>query len=216
MRSGLLFVATALLAGCGQPTTDNSSESAVTDAALSQPYEKARAAVQAVPADLTTPDKALKSIWAVSDAQQQLRCAASKHLAERAQRPDGRVFFDWIAPEPRADLVTGKVASSSANRTRSLSECAPETYDRTISEVKVETESRAIAVAKIRNTTPIPLGAEDLFKEEREKGSTYRYVFAKVEGLWRLEDVIEVGGYSDGESFYADAAPQMPWAAPPL
>lgn len=217
MRNALapFWAAAAVLGGCAQPT-DNSSKESGAEASLSQPYEKAQAAVEAVPADLTTPDKALKSIWAVSDAQEQLQCAASKHLADRAERPDGRLIFDWIDPQPRADLVTGKVASYSANRTRELSACAPETYERTISEVKVESESRAVAVAKIRNTTPIPPGADDLFKEEREKGSTYRYVFTKIEGLWRLEDVISVGGYSDGESFYADAEAQMPWAAPPL
>lgn len=62
---------------------------------------------------------------------------------------------------------------------------------RTIQEVKVESESRAVVIANIRNTTPIPAGAQpDKYDtERREHGELFRYVLEKSGTSWQIAEV---------------------------
>ena len=68
-----------------------------------------------------------------------------------------------------------------------------ETFARDILEVKVESESRAVVVAVIKNTTPIPAGAEmTKYDEERRRdGERYRYILQRDSGSWRVAEIWE-------------------------
>ena len=72
-----------------------------------------------------------------------------------------------------------------------------ETFSRDILEVKVESDSRAVVVAVLKNTTPIPQGAEvTKFDEERRRdGERYKYVLFKDQSGWRVAEIWEWSAY---------------------
>jgi hypothetical protein len=127
--------------------------------------------------DTSTPDRTLKSYWAVRDyVLQRERLVA---LDERPKYEAARRVLDTVAAAPVASAERhGRVGPI-------------EVFSRDIVEVKVESESRAVATAIIRNISPIPPGAEvHRFEEEqRREGERLRYVLEKEERGWRVAEV---------------------------
>jgi hypothetical protein len=68
-----------------------------------------------------------------------------------------------------------------------------ETFSRDILEVKVETGSRAVVIAVLKNTTPIPQGAQVDESDERWRrdGFRYKYVLLKDDVGWRVAEIWE-------------------------
>jgi hypothetical protein len=128
--------------------------------------------------DVSTPDKALKSYWAVNDIERQrLQGVHREHHAKveavRAQRKD---------------VMTGTLVASLKVREYPL-----ETFTRDIIEVKVESESRAVIVTLLKNTTPVPPGAEvsDFSQRYRTNGERFKYILEKDQSGWKVAEVWE-------------------------
>jgi hypothetical protein len=133
-----------------------------------------------IPLDLSTPDKALKSYWAVRDATR----------AEWAASPRGQQ--DQIrATERQMPAVVTAAFGDQVEYFSSGPINPQEVLVRDILEVNAETESRAVAVAVIKNISPIPVGAQmtDFDKRLREDGNTYKYVLEKDESGWRVAEI---------------------------
>jgi hypothetical protein len=118
--------------------------------------------------DLTTPDRALKSYWAMQDLTWQDDASRSDPSATR------------LAPL----LTGGAEADLKAPHTTLV-------LDRDILELKQESDSRASAVVRIRNATPPPAGAvtTEYINNSREKGDRYKYVLEKVNAEWRVSEI---------------------------
>lgn len=188
--------AVSLLAGCSPKAQAPSGQS----------YKAALAALQAIRQDGSTPDRALKSIWAARDAEDAVRCAAKIELLE-SRRTREIATHVLIAAAP-ARLVAGNVATSFNSEMANARSCSPPQYERDIREVRVETQSRAVIVARIRNTTPIPPGAveDEYTRRSRKNGETYRYIFARgKDRMWKLEDVWSVDDVLGDRSIYGGA-----------
>jgi hypothetical protein len=133
-------------------------------------------AARAPTVDTSTPDRTLKSYWAVRDyVLQRERLLAVNALP---QYESAEHLLDTVASAP--------VAASERRRPPPI-----ETFSRDIVEVKVESESRAVALATIKNISPIPPGAEvSRFDEERRRdGERLRYVLEKEGSRWRVAEV---------------------------
>jgi hypothetical protein len=149
--------------------------------------------------DLSTPDKALKSYWAVRDENRQRR----------------EVTYSKI----RGDLATEEkrladVASSELWRRQVPS--ATETFTRDILDLKVESESRAVVAVNVRNSTPVPAGAElTKYDEERRRdGELYRYVLEKGQRGWQVAEIWKWETYPSPARFAKflprDSKPSVP------
>ncbi|MCX7173762.1 MAG: hypothetical protein NT159_07530 [Proteobacteria bacterium] len=128
--------------------------------------------------DLATPDKAIKSYWAVRD---------SVRINLHARGSDVDAIFR--AAEVQLGAVTeGALLKRLSNVPDPQ---PPETFGRDIIDVKVESESRAVIVALIKNTTPVPAGAEvSKFEEQyRRDGERYKYVLEKSQAGWRVVEI---------------------------
>lgn len=130
----------------------------------------------AVQIDVTTPDRAIKSYWALRDAI-------------RAQQVElyRQALPGYRANETRlASVVDSVVGASIARR-----EAVLETFSRDIVDVKVESESRAVIVAVIKNSTPIPTGGEmsTFIEQRRRDGERYKYVLEKSNDGWRVAEI---------------------------
>jgi hypothetical protein len=121
--------------------------------------------------DLSTPDRALKSYWATQDWLE-------------ASGLGGKRSADLANAKYLAPLTTGTVGAATKNVGK------PVAFVRDLVEVKSESESRASVLAKIRNATPIPPGADvtDYHRKARE-GHTYKYVLEKVGAEWRVSEI---------------------------
>lgn len=139
------------------------------------------ASVAKVPVDTSTPDKTLKSYWAVSD------------LVRRKKHEIYRQFIEKFAD---ASAEISAVTMNALANESSVNQSPLETFSRDILEVKVESESRAVIIAVIKNSTPIPPGAEltNWNEKHRINGDRYRYIFEKDQSGWR---VAEVWGWSN-------------------
>mgnify|MGYP000157851375 CR=1 FL=1 len=165
-------VVSALVVGCGGGGTSTASTPAATPS---------------LPAsvDASTPDQALRAYWQAKDAESQVflqhlkdyrsSAVAAPVLARLTQLTDERLF--WRLPEP-------------------------ERFQRDILEVKVETPTRAVVLALIKNTTPIPEGAEvtDYARSERENGGRVKYVLSGDGKAWKVAEIWTLG-YKDSQTF---------------
>lgn len=128
-------------------------------------------------ADVSTPDRALKSYWAQVDW-----LTATDHALKTHNRA-GEAFKDGINALSK---VVFPPLVGEANKQYPLY-----TYGREITEAKVETESRAVVMVKIRNTTPLPAGtvltAED--SKRREEGDPFKYVLEKHQDAWKVAEI---------------------------
>jgi hypothetical protein len=136
--------------------------------------------------DLATPDKALKSYWAVRDS------VRSKQVELFAQNKEGY---------QSAEAQMSEVADGALAKNFSFDIIPFETFSRDLIDVKVESESRAVIIAVIKNSTPIPAGAEmSKFDEERRRdGERYRYILEKNQAGWRVSEVWEWSTYPSAE-----------------
>lgn len=128
--------------------------------------------------DTSTPDKALKSYWAVRDMIRDKRHELAVENLARYQALDS-------AMDAVADGALREEFAAKAN--------PPETFSRDIIDLKVESESRAVAVARIKNTTPVPAGAEmnSYAEAKRRDGERYKYVLEKSQAGWRVAEIWE-------------------------
>ncbi|KRC26606.1 hypothetical protein [Acidovorax sp. Root219] len=151
-------------------------------------------------ADVSTPDRALKSYWAQIDW-----LTASDHALKRHNRA-GDSFQQGTAGLSK--VATAQLVSDVKF------EQPLYTYSREISEAKVETDSRAIVVTKIRNSTPLPPGttltAADT--KRREEGDQYKYVMEKQQEAWK---VAEIWRWSSYGSTYEKVQP-IEGSVPPI
>ena len=136
--------------------------------------------------DLATPDKALKSYWAVRDSV-------------RAKRAE--LFAQSKEGFQSAEAQMSEVADGALAKSFSFDTIPVETFLRDLIDVKVESDSRAVIVAVIKNSTPIPAGAEmSKFNEERRRdGERYRYILEKNQTGWRVSEIWEWSTYPSAE-----------------
>lgn len=129
--------------------------------------------------DGSTPDRAIKSYWAIKDWEQ-------KAIKTWLAMDDPTTVAVW---EQRALVLTDKLLrSKQEGRARYA---VIQIYEREIQEVKVESDSRAVVVATVRNTTPLPadlrLSASD--EQERTGGSRVKYVLEKGNKGWQVAEL---------------------------
>lgn len=179
IRVALIAAACTSLTGCIKDDTQQKSEPIAVEAAHKE------ASFEAPPViDNTSPDKALKSYWSVVDWKKRL--AAEKHK-ETLQSKQFK-----LSDETYAMVVTPEV---SGNR-----KIYPvETFDREIIEAKVETDTRAVINAVIRNSTPIPDGADVTAydRKRREQGNRFRYVLERSQDGWKVAEIWEFDQFYD-------------------
>jgi hypothetical protein len=199
MRNVAVGVALLALAGCDKPAPANPSA----------PSPQAAApANAAVVEDVTTPDRALKTLWALSDQKRRDMCAARAQIAASNSADARAAKTLLVGSTVRPDLTTGAAATWFASLEKASNRCVADDLQRQINEVKAESESRAVIFATVRNLTPIVEGATeyDFSKEQREKGWRYKYVFTKIEGRWLLEEVYQMAAYdTEFDSMYDSA-----------
>lgn len=150
------------------------------------PPSERKVASTKVSLELATPDKALKSYWAVRDS------VRAKQLELFAQNMEGFQL---------AETQMSEVADGALAKSFSLAITPAETFSRDLIDVKVESESRAVIVAVIKNSTPIPVGAEmSTFAEKlRRDGERYRYILEKNQAGWRVSEIWEWSTYPSSE-----------------
>lgn len=180
MRIGFAVCAALAAAACSQ--APNGQNGAAAQSATA-------AAIAPIKIDNSTPDRALKTLWAMQDAELKARCELMSQLyADKT--PEGRKRYRLILGYgDRTGLVTGNVQKEFDY----LEPCdgVTPTLTREINEIKTETESRAVAFVTVKNITPIPSGAPDdkWAAERREKGDQYKIVLTKIDGGWLVEAV---------------------------
>ena len=163
-RLFLLMILTALFIGC-------------TDQNTSAPGRKLP---QVRPApDLSSPDRALKSYWAMQDWTRKTD-VSDEELARYAVRRK-----EWL--EAMTLVLTGEELSDK----QKVPSPTLEEYERDILEVRVETDTRAVALVRIRNVTPVPVGAEmsRISEQQRLNGDQYRYIIEKTAVGWKVSEV---------------------------
>jgi hypothetical protein len=129
--------------------------------------------------DLTTPDRALRSYWALQDYR--------PAVLERDAREWDRRHARYRAVSDSLDeLILGGDALLTAQKNRGKS--YEERYAREILTVVQETDTRARVAAVIRNATPIDSGVtpsrDDL--ERRRKGEEVQYILEKDARGWHV------------------------------
>ncbi len=131
-----------------------------------------------VQTDVSTPDKAIKSYWAVRDS---VRVGHEE------------VFRRSIGAYSDAESQMSSVTDGVLSKAFASNPPTSQTFGRDILDLKVESESRAIVIAVIKNTSPVPPGAElSKFDEERRRdGERYRYVLEKSGSNWRVSEIWE-------------------------
>ncbi|WKL15960.1 hypothetical protein QYQ99_27240 [Comamonas testosteroni] len=136
--------------------------------------------------DISSPDKALKSYWAVVDWKRQLTARQHKDILQSKQTK--------LMDETYSKVTSPEISSRQRNH-------EVQTFDREIAEAKVETETRAVIHAVIKNSTPIPEGAEvtKSDRDRREQGNRFRYVLERGQDGWRVSEVWEYSLYHDNK-----------------
>ena len=184
----------AAILGCGGADRNAAPSPAIAPSAVKSPKIEPQAA------DASTPDKAIKSYWAISDFVQMQRNQFGKSVEQQYRESE----------KPLATVTTKQLFVSRFDQD---SAAAPETFVRDIIEVKVESESRAVILTMIKNTTPIPAGAEvSKFDEERRRGEKFRYVLERDQTGWKVAEVWSWRDY-DGKFFKlwpGDGKPSVP------
>lgn len=135
------------------------------------------------PIEVTSPDQALKSYWAVLDWRARVSDQQNKATLQSKLTAS-------------MDETYAKVATPAIYERRSYT---LSTFDREIVEAKVETDTRATILATIKNSTPIPAGADvtDRDRERREQGDRFRYVLERNQDGWRVAEVWEFNRFYD-------------------
>lgn len=176
--SGVLFrrvaicIAAASVMACGEPV-----KSGVTGSSQEGPEKNPE--IASVEVNSISPDSTVKSWWRVLDLREKL---LHERCLEQQKRPAEEKYIHYMEKSAQGDvLATFKKQHA----------CQAETYNRDIQEVKTESETRAIVFAVIKNTTPIPAGAQPSGDavEEREAGFRFKYVLEKSSDGWKISQV---------------------------
>jgi hypothetical protein len=151
----LLYLSAPILAiallGCNAPTATSTEQA---------PKAVAQADIQL---DFSTPDKSLKTFWQIRD-----RIREQERVLYSEDQPKRKEFQDGLRRATTVDVF----------QTLSAGLSPVDKFERDILEVKVESESRAVVTVRIRNTTPIPAGAE---VSKYEEAPRVRIVVASIE-----------------------------------
>lgn len=136
--------------------------------------------------DLSTPERALRSYWALKD-----------WYFEAGRRADEEV--ERRLPEPIE--VYGAVSTGEARAY--WSEPWPRLQDkrqRDIEAIMQEAESRAVALVRVRNVTPIPPGVHGSPQEveRREAGVMFRFLLEREGGEWKISQIWRDDGPMQG------------------
>lgn len=132
--------------------------------------------------DLSTPDRAIKSYWAMVDATNAAEYEII--LESRSRHRDVRARLNSLF-------------SADVRNSLEPEYMREEIFSRDIVSVDVETESRAVIVATIRNATPIPANAEvsKSDEEQRRDGDRYKYVLEREGEDWLVAEIWEYASY---------------------
>jgi len=173
MKKCLLFAAfIALLAtGCSNQANNSMAAPSVHQAAPE--------------VDTSTPDRALKSMWAISDWRDSFLLGEAQKIEQSDEAKSWRQL---------SAKVNTKSVADGLSRPEILDK-----YSRDILQATVETESRAVIVAHIKNATPLPADAQ-LSKSQqstREKGERVKYVLEKEKDSWKISEVWVWNEYSN-------------------
>ncbi|MFZ6721719.1 hypothetical protein [Undibacterium sp. Ji49W] len=190
-KISILLLTALALSACDQksnvpagPSTATATAPATAAPASSAPAPAPTKAaeVETVQLDMSTPDRALKSYWQVRD---QIRTKDTLLQNARLQE----------SIDQQKQLPDVATSALTANWKSKL--WTPETFTRDIMEVKLESESRAIIIVNMKNSTPIPAGAEIEKIEEnyRRNGENYRYVLEKDQQGWKVAEIWEKPSY---------------------
>jgi hypothetical protein len=165
--------------------------------------------------DLSTPDRAIRTYWALQDHVSAVR--------DDPTTADGRLIARAMAAsEKRAtalNAILGGVTTGAAKAeleapTDMFGDTARVTMYREILEVKNESETRAVVLARVKNTTPVPSGKRAFDEEEARDGKVYRYVFEREAAGWKLAQVFSQSRYSKEWQPYF--TPPLPWVHRPV
>jgi hypothetical protein len=139
--------------------------------------------------DISTPDRALKSYWMAKDS---LRLAEFKFGKEEGKKYEELKV--QLGYDPR-EVMTGETLAF-VQGVASAPPTPMYEYSRDIVDIKQDTESRATAIARIKNSTPIPAGgvASESDQKRRENGEKFKYVLEKDSKGWTVAQV-----YKDDE-----------------
>lgn len=129
--------------------------------------------------NLTSPDNAVKSWWALNDA-------IDKFTYENCR----------LATRGVDARIAARVNLSSGNAKEYFQkpiECDLETFDRTIERASVETDTRAVVMANIKNVTQLPEGVRlNKYSEQYvKKGVSYKYVLTRESDKWYVDEVLK-------------------------
>ncbi|EJE48383.1 hypothetical protein PMI14_07193 [Acidovorax sp. CF316] len=149
---------------------------------LQKEGEDLTAKLPAPAADTSTPDRAIKSYWAMRDWYINISHADHTQRQSSPAEKKKRELEDL--------LVSEEINKESRTPWRR------ETFERTIKEVKTETESRAVVLVNIKNNTQLaPDEVPDSFdRKRRDEGEMYKYVLEKFGSNWK---VAEISSYRD-------------------
>lgn len=126
-----------------------------------------------------SPDLAVKSWWRVFDMRAKIFAdECNKRKVE--EKPAYMNYYSKVAQE---DMLRKLVPKNTV--------CELEVFERDLQEVKTESETRAIVFAKIKNVTPIPVGAEPSENEKkyRNDGFRFKYLVEKSSDGWKVSQV---------------------------
>ena len=126
--------------------------------------------------DSSTPDRALKSYWAVKDFLNALDGQREVELCAGREKDFARLGKD-VTTVMGWDVLTWHINWAKQ-------QCSSPRYGRQIEDVKTETESRAVAIATITDT-------RELEGVEPDEGEQFKYVLEKEGANWRVTQVFQ-------------------------
>lgn len=162
------------LAACTDQASTNATQTGSTTVVPAAPV-----------ADTSTPDRTVKSLWALLDWHATII---------RAQ-----IERDKQSPNEQAlQKLWGQVAVPAIDEGKNK-RYPKELIGRTILQANIETETRAVVIAEIKNETPIPPGATPNATElkMRSEGERVKYVLEKNGSAWQVAEVWLWTDYSD-------------------
>lgn len=188
-----------ILAVTGIAACDRGNSASVTQQALTKPPNFATP-------DLSTPDRAVRSWWAVKDTADAY--AYRTYIANSDVIPGSREQRAAVASITIGAANTNVIAPERPTR---------ESYSREILKVKQESESRAVVTARVRNVTPIPPGAvaSEYQATARAEGEVYRYVVEKDATGWKISQIFTKSYSGEWRPQFGSSTPSVStWVTP--
>lgn len=175
-KLSLIVVFAALAVGCD-------GQSAKQNLQVDEKSQIAKTTMPVIEVDASTPDRAIKSYWLLLD-----KLRSDYHNNYNSHLPT-----ILRQQEAMAKMMTGAAYDGIKAKSDAL-----ELFSREILDVKVESESRAVIIAKIKNSTPIPVGAEvsKLQEQSRSEGDKYKYVLEKANFGWQVAEIWDFKTYT--------------------